>query len=121
MSLIYTSALELNIFLKFFIDSVYCRAQKELVEKERREEFEAKKKRHSHADDVRAQIREKEQIRVAERNAFFEEGVKLDEEARQRRAKLEDVKKKKLELLRYVSFSALYQIVLSNKKMLFLI
>lgn len=55
-----------------------------------------------HADDVRTQIREKEQVRVAERNAFFEEGVKLDEEARQRRAKLEDVKKKKLEILRCV-------------------
>ncbi|XP_052804822.1 cilia- and flagella-associated protein 45-like isoform X2 [Mya arenaria] len=76
------------------------RAQKELVEKERREEQEAKKKRHGHADDVRAQIREKEQVRISERNAFFEEGVKLDEEARARRAKLEDVKKKKLEHLR---------------------
>lgn len=76
------------------------RAQKELVEKERREELEARKKRLSHADEVRTQIREKEQLRIAERNAFFEEGVKLDEEARFRRAKLEEVKKKKLEMLR---------------------
>lgn len=86
------------------------RAQKELVEKERREELEARKKRLNHADDVRAQIREKEQVRVSERNAFFEEGVKLDEEARMRRAKLEEVKRKKLETLRYVlsKFSAIY-------------
>lgn len=75
-----------------------------MVEKERREELEARKKRLVHADDVRTQIREKEQVRISERNAFFEEGVKLDEEARQRRAKLEEVKKKKLELLRYVLF-----------------
>lgn len=85
------------------------RAQKELVEKERREEQEARKKRLSHADEVRAQIREKEQIRIADRNAFFEEGVKLDEEARARRAKLEEVKKKKLELLRYVLHKILFR------------
>jgi len=54
----------------------------------------------THADDVRAQIRKKEQERIQERNAFFEEGVKLDEEARARRAKLEAVKRKKLTELR---------------------
>ena len=78
------------------------RAQKELVEKERKEEEESRKKRLGHADDVRAQIREKEHARIADRNAFFEEGVKLDEEARQRRVKLEGVKRKKLETLRWV-------------------
>lgn len=73
-----------------------------MVEKERREEHEATKKRHTHADDVRTQIRQKEALRVMERNQFFEEGVKLDEEARHRRLKLEDVKKKKLNELRYL-------------------
>ncbi|RUS83915.1 hypothetical protein EGW08_008329 [Elysia chlorotica] len=72
------------------------RAQKELVEKQKREEDQAKSKRHQHADSVRSQIREKELVRIAERNAFFEEGVKLDEEARARRAKLEAIKRKKL-------------------------
>jgi hypothetical protein len=38
--------------------------------------------------------------RIHERKAFFEEGVKLDEEARQRRAKLEEIKRKKLDELR---------------------
>ncbi|XP_060572410.1 cilia- and flagella-associated protein 45-like isoform X2 [Ruditapes philippinarum] len=84
------------------------RAQKELVEKERREDIEARKKRLVHADDVRTQIREKEQVRISERNAFFEEGVKLDEEARQRRAKLEEVKKKKLEMLRHAGIPEKY-------------
>jgi hypothetical protein len=74
------------------------------VEKEKREEQEARKKRLTHADDVRKQIRDKEQVRVLERNAFFEEGVKLDEEARERRQKLEEVKKKKLNELRYREF-----------------
>lgn len=62
------------------------------------------KKRHAHAEDVRRQIREKESLRIAERNAFFEEGVKLDEEARARRMKLEEIKRKKLGELRFVIF-----------------
>lgn len=81
-----------------------CRAQKELVEREKREEDEVRKKRLSHADEVRAQIRKKEQERIAERNAFFEEGVRLDEEARARRARLDEVKRKKLGELRLVGF-----------------
>lgn len=76
------------------------RAQKELVEREKREEEDMRKKRLSHADDVRAQIRKKEQERISERNAFFEEGVRLDEEARARRAHLDEVKRKKLGELR---------------------
>lgn len=75
------------------------------MEKEKREEQESRKKRLTHADDVRKQIRDKEQVRVLERNAFFEEGVKLDEEARERRQKLEEVKKKKLSELRYRKFA----------------
>jgi hypothetical protein len=38
---------------------------------------------------------------VAQRNAFFEEGIRLDEEAKLRRQKLEEVKKRKLQELRY--------------------
>ena len=84
-----------------------CRAQKELVEREKREEDEVRKKRLSHADEVRAQIRKKEQERISERNAFFEEGVRLDEEARARRARLDEVKRKKLGELRWVWFATL--------------
>lgn len=73
-----------------------------MVEKERREEQESQKKRLTHADDVRTQIRQKEAHRVMERNQFFEEGVKLDEEARHRRQKMEEVKRKKLNELRYL-------------------
>lgn len=84
------------------------RAQKELVEKQKREEDVHRKKKLTHADDVRAQIRKKEQERISERNAFFEEGVKLDEEARARRAKLEAVKRKKLGELREVGIPERY-------------
>ncbi|XP_046553089.1 cilia- and flagella-associated protein 45-like isoform X2 [Haliotis rubra] len=76
------------------------RAQKELVEKEQREEDVTHKKRLTHAEEVRRQIRQKEQEKVRDRNNFFEEGVKLDEEARIRRNRLEEVKRKKLQELR---------------------
>jgi len=76
------------------------RAQQEAMEKDRFEEEETKHYRLTHADDVRKQIREKEQLRVSDRNAFFEEGVKINEEARDRRAKLDAIKKKKLGELR---------------------
>ena len=63
-------------------------------------EAEAKEKKSKFSDDVRAQIREKERQRISERNRYFEEGIKLDEEARQRQLKLEEVKRRKLEELR---------------------
>ncbi|KAI8480465.1 cilia- and flagella-associated protein 45-like [Branchiostoma floridae x Branchiostoma belcheri] len=76
------------------------REQKRLIEKEKEDELRQHEMRLNHADAVRKQIREKEQVRINDRNAFFEEGVKLDEEARQRRAKLDDIKKKKLNELK---------------------
>jgi hypothetical protein len=82
----------------------FSRAQKERVEKDKREKAEAHLRKKEHADEVRKQIREKDQMKVAERNAFFEEGVKLDVEAKQRRQKLDEIKAKKLEELRLVSY-----------------
>lgn len=78
------------------------RAQKELIEKEQREDEIKHGARIVHRNDVLGQIREKEQGKISERNAFFEEGVRLDEEARLRRLKLDEAKKKKLGELRYV-------------------
>ena len=45
-------------------------------------------------------MREKEKERVQERNAFFEEGVKLDQEAKERRQKLDEIKQRKLRELK---------------------
>ncbi|XP_064651081.1 cilia- and flagella-associated protein 45-like isoform X1 [Lineus longissimus] len=91
------------------------RAQKERVEKDKREKMEAEYKRKEHADDVRKQIREKDQVKVAERNAFFEEGVKLDMEAKVRRQKLDDIKAKKLEELRDVGIDDHYLARIARK------
>lgn len=90
-------------------------AQQELIEKDKREEDVRLKKRAAYADEVRAQIREKEQLRISERNAFFEEGVKLDEEARRRRAELEAIKKKKLDELRAAGIHERYLAQIERK------
>lgn len=76
------------------------KAQEELIQKDKSEDEDRRRQRHVYAGEVRQQIRDKEQIRISDRNAFFEEGVKLDEEAKLRRQKLEEVKRKKLEELR---------------------
>jgi len=90
-------------------------AQQELIEKDKREENSRVKKRGVYADEVRAQIREKEQLRISERNAFFEEGVKLDEEARRRRTELEGIKKKKLDELRKLGLPEKYVLQVARK------
>jgi Trichohyalin-plectin-homology domain len=74
-----------------------------LAEKQRREEEDVRKRRLLFADDVRHQIHEKEQVRINERQKYFQEGIKLDEEARRRQQKLEEVKQKKLQELRLVT------------------
>jgi len=61
---------------------------------------EAREKRSKFSEEVRAQIHEKEKERLSQRCKYFEEGIKLDEEARQRQLKLEEVKRRKLEELR---------------------
>lgn len=78
------------------------RAQRELQEKDLRQEHEAVKNRKKFAEEVRHQIRQKEGERIAQRNAFFEEGVQLDAEAKARRAKLDALKEEKLQQLRYL-------------------
>lgn len=57
-------------------------------------------KRKHYADDIRNQMREKEKERIQNRNAFFEEGVKLDLEAKERRQKLDEIKQRKLRELK---------------------
>lgn len=72
----------------------------ELAEKERNEEEKIRHKQKNYTKLLQTQIRENELNRIEERKAFFEEGIKLDEEARMRRAKLEEIKRKKLEELK---------------------
>jgi hypothetical protein len=91
------------------------RAQQELTEKQKQEEEEMRRRRSKFSDEVRAQIREKEQTRINERNKYFEEGIKLDEEARQRQLKLEEVKKKKLQELRAAGIHEKYLAQIERK------
>lgn len=76
------------------------RRQQEMIENDQREENELRKKNEKYASEIRNQICEREQERIAERNAFFEEGVKLEEEARLRQLRLADAKQRKLRELR---------------------
>lgn len=56
--------------------------------------------RKGHVSELQQQIQEKEKERLLERKAFFEEGVKLDNEANARRARLDEIKQRKLEELK---------------------
>lgn len=60
------------------------RAQEEQTFKDEEAEKVQNIRRHQHADEVRQQIREKEKDRIKATNAFFEEGIKLDQEAKAR-------------------------------------
>lgn len=72
----------------------------ELAEKERSEEDKARLKQKNYSENLQKQIRLNEIQRIQERKKFFEEGIKLDEEAKMRRAKLDEIKKKKLQELK---------------------
>ncbi|XP_014673975.1 PREDICTED: cilia- and flagella-associated protein 45-like [Priapulus caudatus] len=96
-------------------------AQRDRTEFERvlKAQIEAQDKEHSndqqrvdrqlqHADDVRKQIRQKELERVQDRKEFFQEGIKLDEEAKLRRQRLDATKRKKIGELRNVGIPEKY-------------
>ncbi|KAK4473614.1 hypothetical protein MN116_002966 [Schistosoma mekongi] len=74
--------------------------QQELVENDKRAEYEAKQKSVQNLNELRHQICEKERERIAERNATFEEGIRLNEEARLRRLRLNEAKTRKLKELK---------------------
>ncbi|XP_069797300.1 cilia- and flagella-associated protein 45-like isoform X1 [Narcine bancroftii] len=82
--------------------------QKEEIVKEQKAEEGRRHGRTKFATDLREQIREKEQKQIAERAAFFEEGKRLKEEAHQRRIRLNQIKKKKLDELRSVGLPEKY-------------
>lgn len=83
-------------------------AQRQQVLKDEQAEVEFLKKRTTYAEDVRSQIKSKEKERVLARQAFFEEGIKLDQEAKERRQKLDDIKRRKLKELKEVGVPIKY-------------
>merc|ERR1719187_949393 len=84
------------------------KAQREAIEKDRGEQSRMRAKNEQHISHVKKQIREREQQRVRDRTAFFEEGIKLDQEARARRQKLEDVKMSKIQELQKSGLPDIY-------------
>ena len=72
-----------------FVCSTLCvhvprSTQQEAIKREEEEQLVAAQRRQQHADEVRRQVRQREQERVDTRKAFFEEGIKLDQEASER-------------------------------------
>lgn len=86
-----------------------CRAHQEVIEKKGRETDIDRKKKAEFLKGIQKQIHEKQETRIQEHRAKYEEGIKLDDEARQRRLMLDDVKQRKFNELK----SAIYSVSLS--------
>jgi hypothetical protein len=95
------------------------RAQLTQAEKERNEDLQRMSKRHRFADDLREQIVRHEKEKVEERAAFFDEGVRLDQQAQQRRLRLDEIKTQKLNELRYVSRRLSIRVPIDVRRRLF--
>ena len=54
------------------------------MKQERTNQDASAARRHIHAEEVRRQVKQKEEEKIKSRRAFFEEGIKLDQEARER-------------------------------------
>ncbi|XP_062860946.1 cilia- and flagella-associated protein 45 [Trichomycterus rosablanca] len=76
------------------------RAQQESIAKEKAKEEHHRQQVQRHAEGVWRQVREHEAQAIARRRELFREGEKLDEEARSRRARLDEIKEKKLKELK---------------------
>lgn len=76
------------------------RTQREQIEKERLEAERKAAGRLQHADELRRQVRESQQKQVQERISTFEEGRRLEEEARRRSERISAIKKQMVEELR---------------------
>ncbi|XP_072284597.1 cilia- and flagella-associated protein 45 [Pyxicephalus adspersus] len=91
------------------------KVQQSLVEKELKEQEGKTNQLRRHASELRRQVREHEQKQVMDRISYFEEGKRLDEEARQRRARLDDLKQKKLGELRNAGLPDKYCSMVARK------
>ncbi|XP_038624783.1 cilia- and flagella-associated protein 45 [Tachyglossus aculeatus] len=90
-------------------------AQRQQIEKERKEAERRAASRRAHAEELRRQVREHQQQQVQERSATFEEGRRLQEEAAQRRERMNTLKQKKLEELRAAGLPEKYCVEVERK------
>lgn len=77
------------------------RAQQKQIEKEKAEEARRAALQLAHADDIRRQIKEQQQLRAQERMAAFEESQRLQEAAQQRSRRIAQLKQQKIQELRW--------------------
>nr|XP_033778969.1 cilia- and flagella-associated protein 45 [Geotrypetes seraphini] len=91
------------------------KVQQEQIEKEKKEEEEKTALVIRHASELRQQVRENEQRHLLAQIALFEESKRLQEEARQRRVRLDELKKKKLEELRSAGLPEKYCSMVERK------
>eukprot|EP00036_Acanthoecidae_sp_10tr_P009328 CAMPEP_0182926248 /NCGR_PEP_ID=MMETSP0105_2-20130417/11319_1 /TAXON_ID=81532 ORGANISM="Acanthoeca-like sp., Strain 10tr" /NCGR_SAMPLE_ID=MMETSP0105_2 /ASSEMBLY_ACC=CAM_ASM_000205 /LENGTH=530 /DNA_ID=CAMNT_0025064129 /DNA_START=18 /DNA_END=1610 /DNA_ORIENTATION=+ len=68
-----------------------------VIAKERAKEEALHTRRIANRNDVLDQIKQKEAATARDRAEFFAEGVKIDEEAKTRRARLDEIKQRKLD------------------------
>ena len=60
------------------------RAQQDAISKDEQHQKASLTRRLQHAAEVKKQVRETEQQKINSKKAFFEEGIKLDQEAKER-------------------------------------
>ena len=54
------------------------------MERDRQAQLKAESRRKSHAEEVRKQVKLREEQLIQSRRDYFQEGIKLDQEARDR-------------------------------------
>ena len=81
---------------------MWRRVHQEVIEQKARQTDVVKKKQKEFRGNIIKQIHEKQEERINERRAKYQEGVKLEEEAKARRQRLEEAKIRKLNELRFV-------------------
>uniref|UniRef100_A0A667XLU6 Cilia- and flagella-associated protein 45 n=1 Tax=Myripristis murdjan TaxID=586833 RepID=A0A667XLU6_9TELE len=82
--------------------------QQKAITKQQEEEERQREKALHHANAVRQQVKEQELLAIAKRREIFKEKNRLDEEARQTRIRLDEIKEKKLRELRAVGLPEKY-------------
>ena len=63
---------------------ISTRAQKDAIAKDEQQQKTSLTRRLQHASEVKKQVREIEQQKINAKKSFFEEGIKLDQEAKER-------------------------------------
>lgn len=74
--------------------------QQEAIIKQKEEEEKQRQKARRRAEAIRQQVKERELSAIAKRRQIFQEADRLIEEAQQRRARLSEIKEKKLRELK---------------------